>query len=526
MKKAILFSRVSTERQKLDQQTNELILEANRIGKEYDIIEDKESAISLDEYERHGLNELKRLVETGNYDTVICYEISRISRRPKVLYSIRDYLIERQIQLVILKPYMRLLDNDGKMSQTASIMFSLFSSLSESEMMIKKERMMRGKKIKREKGQFIGGWIPYGYEVHGKVGFIKEDEIRNVQMVYELYAKGKNRSEIAKDMYELGVFGDLTKREVGVRVMCILKGENYNGTPTYPKVVEDNTWKICKLKIKKELEANVDKEKRTRVREVEPLCKGIFYADGTNRLMRHNTAQNKYMYRPQDKERDIRDGIKVQCEGSVSINVLDSLAWSLVKDFNEVENKIKKEDVQKRINETRMKMNNIEIQKKKLFAQIDKIEERLIKGRLSDDKAEQMENEIEGQIEEMNDDKIQLSRYLDEQIMYLNTFDIVQYKEEDLTYSQKRLVVLKYIDRIDMTSINQYHCSIKIQMKDNNMYNYTFSHNRKGDYLIKNEKGVIINFEMLNYWRTNTLNYNPNLKFSDVYKERKVTKIN
>lgn len=129
-KKCILFSRVSTERQTLDQQTNELILEANRIGKEYDVIEDKESAISLDEYERHGLNELKRLIDTDDYDTVICYEISRISRRPKVLYSIRDLLIEKNIQLVILKPYMRLLDNDGKMSQTASIMFSLFSSLS------------------------------------------------------------------------------------------------------------------------------------------------------------------------------------------------------------------------------------------------------------------------------------------------------------------------------------------------------------------------------------------------------------
>ena len=41
--------------------------------------------------------------------------------------SIINYMI------VILKPYMRLLDNDGKMNQTASIMFSLFSSLSESE---------------------------------------------------------------------------------------------------------------------------------------------------------------------------------------------------------------------------------------------------------------------------------------------------------------------------------------------------------------------------------------------------------
>lgn len=505
-KKCILFSRVSTERQTLDQQTNELILEANRIGKEYDVIEDKESAISLDEYERHGLNELKRLIDTDDYDTVICYEISRISRRPKVLYSIRDLLIEKNIQLVILKPYMRLLDNDGKMSQTASIMFSLFSSLSESEMMIKKERMMRGKKMKKEQGYYIGGTIPYGYTIKDKKGHIVEEEAKNIRMVYDMYSKGLNRMQIVKEMYGLGLFGDFTREEVRWKVNYILKYDYYIGSDCYPAIISDkNTWDICKLKLSNEM--SVARNKKNKCKEEEPLCKGLLYVAGTDKTIRYNTKKNRYMYIPVNEEKDIKNGIFIHCPGSIGINILDSLVWSLVKKYNDVDRKVKKEDVEKRINETRMKIANIDMMKKKMLAQIDKIEERLIKGRISDGKAEQLENEIEGQMEEMNDDKIELNRYLNEQIIYLNTFDMVEWKKEEISYAQKRQVVLKYVNKIEVQTDVWYKSCINIQFKDGKLNKYTFYHNRKGDYCVLDNKGSIIKFDLLNNWKSNTLNF-------------------
>lgn len=92
---------------------------------------------------------MKQLIESdSSISTVYLYELSRLSRRQLVLYSIRDFLVERKIQLICLKPYFRLLDNEGTLSQTGSFMFSLFLSLSESEMILKKERMMRGRNNK------------------------------------------------------------------------------------------------------------------------------------------------------------------------------------------------------------------------------------------------------------------------------------------------------------------------------------------------------------------------------------------
>ena len=106
MDRAIILSRVSTQQQDLTQQTDEVLREVHKDGFSDDniiIIEDKESAIKLSEEERRGLNRMKcEINEDPNIKCVYIYELSRLSRRQLVLFSIRDYLVERNIQLICL----------------------------------------------------------------------------------------------------------------------------------------------------------------------------------------------------------------------------------------------------------------------------------------------------------------------------------------------------------------------------------------------------------------------------------------
>ena len=82
-----------------------------------------------------------------------------------ILYSIRDYLVAKKIQLIILNPYVRLLTEDRtQVDTTANIVFSLFATISENEMSIKKERFQRAKKEMKQKGQKFGGATIFGYE--------------------------------------------------------------------------------------------------------------------------------------------------------------------------------------------------------------------------------------------------------------------------------------------------------------------------------------------------------------------------
>ena len=81
MKKCILMVRVSTEQQSYDAQIQELHDLALKSGYPEDQITpvaEKESGIKLSEEERAGLNRMKELIETGEYDCVFAWEISRI----------------------------------------------------------------------------------------------------------------------------------------------------------------------------------------------------------------------------------------------------------------------------------------------------------------------------------------------------------------------------------------------------------------------------------------------------------------
>ena len=115
-KKCICLSRVSTAMQELESQTEKIISQAISDG--YDkndiiIIENKESAVKNDEAHLLGITTMKEYIENGGIGCVYCHELSRLSRRPRDLYIIRDYLIEHGVQLVVINPFFKLLDNEG-----------------------------------------------------------------------------------------------------------------------------------------------------------------------------------------------------------------------------------------------------------------------------------------------------------------------------------------------------------------------------------------------------------------------------
>ena len=88
--KAIALIRVSTIHQDLNQQTEAVIAEIKKDGYSQDtiiLIEEKESAVKLDAESRLGINRMKKAIEEdASINAVYVFELSRLSRRPDVLY--------------------------------------------------------------------------------------------------------------------------------------------------------------------------------------------------------------------------------------------------------------------------------------------------------------------------------------------------------------------------------------------------------------------------------------------------------
>jgi len=125
--KCIILSRVSTLIQDLVQQTEAVRKQAMADGYEdIVVIEDKESAVKLDEESRLGLTRLKNMILSDPaIKCVYAYELSRIGRRPEVNYNIRNFLQEHRVQLIILSPYMKVFDDDFNIIETSNDMFGL-----------------------------------------------------------------------------------------------------------------------------------------------------------------------------------------------------------------------------------------------------------------------------------------------------------------------------------------------------------------------------------------------------------------
>lgn len=459
MYKAIVFSRVSSLHQDLVQQTDEVLAEALKNGykkEELVVIEQKESAIKLDEEERIGLQKLKQSIEDYPIECVFVYEVSRISRRPKVLFSIRDLLIEKQIQLVCIKPYLRLLDNDGKLSQTASIMFSIFSSLSESEMMLKKERMRRGANHAKAMGRHAGGQVMFGYTTDKEHHYLVDPvQGKIVKRIFEDYVSGKSMRQLTRDLQEEGIFSNVKYLTAVQEVYDVLHRDCYYGTRNgMPAIISEELYK-------KSVERRKEAEFRINHTDNMSLLKGILRDYNTGLLLSSNVANNAY-YSKREK------GV------SVGMPAIEPFIWeisvNLHKSLRTIGAKQMEAKLSKRIGEIFMIRGNQVDKKKELQEKIDKIEERLIMGKISEQKAEDLEkrlydemNDITRRANELNNEMDELSR----RVNYIKSTGDTQLDYDNLNKEQRFNVVHEVIDKVILRRISRTKMEATVYNKVN-----------------------------------------------------------
>ena len=214
MKKAVLFVRVSTEKQTLESQIEALKRTAFIDGyrdSDLIVIAKKESGVKLKESEREGLNELKSVIIENDVDCVYIFELSRLSRDPMTLYSVRDKIFkDNKVQLKCLKPTFSLLEEPErtKFDAMGSLVFSIFGCFAEQEVVEKKERFHRGKAQKAIEGKYSGGTVPYGYEIDANKDnllVINHDEADIIHTIFDLYEAGYSLSRISQELRERGL---------------------------------------------------------------------------------------------------------------------------------------------------------------------------------------------------------------------------------------------------------------------------------------------------------------------------------
>lgn len=397
-KKCILLVRVSTLQQDLDQQRNKVFEAAKSDGyRDSDIIviEDKESAIKLSEEERHGLVELKNYINSdSSIDRVYSFELSRISRQAKMLYSIRDFLVSKGVDLVILNPYFHVLKEDKTLDPNSNIFFGIFASMSENEGFLSKIRQARGRAKAVAEGRFIGGTVVYGYK-NEKGYLVPEPGTSNiVKEIFETYATGNHSlGTLAK---EFNFSRD--------RIAYILSNPIYCGRSGRERKKPSKTDLKLQAIITEELYDKVQSIKEKNCKDLKKrgnnvyLCKSILKCSKCMKTyIAHLTAIS---YRCKCSE-----------SGALPINLMDSLAWHLAKESRK--KKLNSSDLYEK--ELEKLQNSISIMNDRLnqtensLIQINKKKDRLalliLNDKITKDLADRQDKEITRELKNLGKEK-------------------------------------------------------------------------------------------------------------------------
>ena len=493
MKKIIILARVSSSPQDIESQTSDLKREAKRLG--YDerhqiIIETVESAIKLDEEQRLGLNKMKHYIETDkNVDCVICWEPSRLARRQKILYSITDYLFKHKIQLYILNPRIKFLTDDRtKIDTNANIVFSLFATLAENEMMIKKERFQREKNKMRQAGQKFAGSVIFGY--------IKDKDKKcvphpvNSSIIVDVFNHYINTDSSLYETYQyvLGKYPELFKvleyKKAQHKIRHFFETEiYYTGNWCYPPLITKEMWD----KVHKKMS-----EARCKARYISKrnlLCRGKIYCGQCGRIMTGSGGNTKAYVCSTNKLHS--------CQ--VNFEAADWIMWEEVRTIININSSFeqdeKKEEMKLLLSNKQNLKQQYEFKRQEMNQKMAKLLDLYINGIIEktafENKNNELKKELDIYVEKINKLETEinsLSNILEEtQKEFMNVHAIKADNINDFETRQE--MVRKYISKMIVTKIPNEHRKFLFE------FEYThplISCKSKYRYEYKNQKQKLI----------------------------------
>ena len=140
---------------------------------------------------------LKSLIEDGKsglYDVILAKELSRLARNGRLSYELRDICQLNDLHIVCL-------DNSINSLEGNVQNFGLFAWLYENESDNSSRRNKQAKRVKAQRGLFVGSNPPYGYQCkEGKLSVRNDDTPQIVRRIFQDYLSGKGMDTIAKEL--------------------------------------------------------------------------------------------------------------------------------------------------------------------------------------------------------------------------------------------------------------------------------------------------------------------------------------
>jgi DNA invertase Pin-like site-specific DNA recombinase len=172
--RVVIFSRVSTQAQDYQRQTEELLEYANKMGYSVEqVFEEKISGAKKNE-ERKELMSMMTYIKNNRIEKVLTWELSRIGRNAVQVLQVIEMFNDAKISLYIKNYNLETLNTNGTINPLSQFMVQILNSVNEMERQTIVQRLRSGYSAARNKGIKVGR--KSGVQVKSDDQFLKENK--------------------------------------------------------------------------------------------------------------------------------------------------------------------------------------------------------------------------------------------------------------------------------------------------------------------------------------------------------------
>lgn len=252
MKTAVIYARYSSERQ-TEQSIEGQLRVCNEYAEHNDIVVVDtyiDRAMTGTNDNRAAFQQMLKDSDKKVWDYVIVYKLDRFSRDKYETAIHRHTLKTNGVKLVSAK-------ENIPDTPEGIILESLLEGMNQYYSAELSQKVKRGMRESRNKGNFTGGYVLFGYRVENKKLLIHEDEAQIVRQIFDECAAGILVKSILDELREKGIM-NRGKPFARNTLYHLLANEKYSGIyrhdgevfdNIYPKIVSDDVFSIVKNKL-------------------------------------------------------------------------------------------------------------------------------------------------------------------------------------------------------------------------------------------------------------------------------------
>jgi DNA invertase Pin-like site-specific DNA recombinase len=257
--------------------------------------------------ERPALKKLLTEIQSKAVDVVVVYKVDRLTRSLADFAKIVEIFDAAGVSFVSVTQQFNTTTSMGRLTLNVLLSFAQF------------EREVTGERIRdkiaasKQKGMWMGGWVPIGYDRKDRTLTINENEAKTVRTIFELFLKLKNVRKVQVELARL----KLTTKPYPISTGRILGGLPFSrghiyrilSNPLYigeiahkdirhagqhPRIIDQETWDAVNALI-----GSNRREHRARSKAGHAnLLAGLIYDEAGRRLVSSHTTKNgkRYLY--------------------------------------------------------------------------------------------------------------------------------------------------------------------------------------------------------------------------------------